>query len=54
MKNFTNDNTEGAYTQEELNKMNEQYENEISELDENGFNYQDECQNISEKIMQNY
>lgn len=51
MKTFTDDNTDGQFTAQQLVKMNERYEAAISELDENDYNYENECQHIAEKII---
>lgn len=53
MKKFNMDNTEG-YTQEQLNEMNNRYENETENLDENDVNYENECKNISDRVQTKY
>jgi len=53
MKEFTTENTE-EFTSEQLAKMNERYETEIENLDENDFNYENEKQNIAEKICDDF
>ena len=50
MNNFRMDNTEG-FAEKELDDMNALYEQSISELDNTDGNYENDCQNIAEDIL---
>ena len=53
MNKFNDENTDGFDT-ETLKMMNDQYEREISKLDENHPHYDQECEWIADRIFNRY
>lgn len=51
---FTLQNTEGSFAQEILDKMNQELEAAIADLDQDSTSYEDEAKAISDRIFNKY